>query len=172
MRALLTAAVVLAVGLGLCSATLAEAWNAEVHGLPGLPGSNSWSYTVRNTSTEYQYLLWVFAIEVDDLCDVVSTTTPAGWSVDTESQPHFITWMYQSGEVAPGEQCSGFEATFTTAPLFQTYTALFSDDLNFTCPNTEGPVTVAAAPEPAGLLVLLTGCGPLAALAFRRRTGR
>lgn len=169
MRALLTAAVVLAVGLGLCSAAWTEAWSAEVYACPGAPSSNSWTYMVRNTSSASYYSLWVFTIEVDNLCGVSSTVTPDGWSVDTISEPHFITWMYQMGDVPAGGAFSGFQATFTSAPQSQTYTALFDDDLNFTCPYTEGQVTVAAVPEPASLLVLLTGFGPLAALALRRR---
>ncbi len=168
MRALLTAAVVLAVGLGLCSAALAEAWSAEVYAYPGSPGSNSWTYTVRNTSSSPYYSLWVFSIEVDGDCDVSSTVTPDGWSVDSINQPHFITWMYQTDAVAAGAQFSGFEAVFSSAPTSQEYIALFYDDLNFTCPTADGPVTVAATPEPAGLLVVLGGCGPLLALARKR----
>ena len=173
MRALLTAAVVLAVGLGLCSAAWTNAWNCEVYAAPGAPGSNTWTYTVRNTSTASYYSLWVFTIEVDDLCNVSSTVTPSGWSVDTISEPHFITWMYQTGAVPAGEGCAGFSATFTSAPQSQAYTALFNDDLYFTCPYTEGQVTVAATtPEPAGALVLLSGCGPVVAFMLRRRSRR
>lgn len=170
MRALLTAAVVLAIGLGLCSGAWTDAWSAGVTGTPGAPGSNSWTYAVRNTSTASYYSLWVFTIEVDDVCGVSSTVTPDGWSVDTDSEPHFITWMYQTGELAAGKEVTGFQATFTSEPRSQAYTALFNDSLNFTCPYTEGPVTlVGAVPEPGSLLVLLTGCGPLAALALRRK---
>lgn len=172
MRALLTAAVVLAVGLGLCSVALAEDWSAEVYASPGAPGSNSWTYAVHNTSAAPYYGLWVFTIEVDQLCTVSSTVTPHGWSVDTLSEPHYITWMYQTGDVAAGAGFSGFEATFSLAPQSQAYTALFCDDLNFTCPYTEGLVTVIAAPEPAGMLILATGCGPLIALALRRKVRR
>ena len=172
MRALLTAAVVLAVGLGLCSAAWTEAWSAEVYAYPGAPGSNSWTYTVRNTSAASYYSLWVFTIEVDDLCGVSSTVAPDGWSVDTISEPHFITWMYQTGDIPAGEGFFGFEATYTSAPRSQAYTALFDDYLNFTCPYTEGQVIVAAVPEPASLLTLLIGCGPLGALTLRRRGRR
>ncbi len=168
MRALLTAAVVLAVGLGLCSAALAEAWSAEVYASPGLPGTNSWTYTVRNTSSASYYSLWVFTIEVDEACEVLSTVTPEGWSVDT-SEPHFITWMHLTDAVPAGSQLEGFEAVFSAEPKSQAFTALFYDDLYFTCPYVEGLVTVGAVPEPTSALVLLTGCGPLAALLWRRR---
>lgn len=168
MRALFTAAVVLAIGLALCSVALADDWSAEVSATQGT-GPNSWTYTVRNTSTQPYYSLWVFTIEIDDACTVLDTATPDGWSVDTISQPHFITWMYQDGAVSAGAGVSGFEATFSTAPQSQEYTALFYDDEYSTCPYTEGLVTMTAAPEPGSILVLLTGCGPLAVIALKRR---
>lgn len=170
MRALLTAAIVLAVGLGLCSVAWAEAYGAEVCGSPGTPGSNTWTYTVRNTSAGSYYSLWYFTIEVDDLCSVSSTVTPDGWSADTKSYPHLITWMYQTGLVPAGGEVPGFTATFTSAPTSQIFTAQLYDDVNQTSPYLEGPVTIAAnTPEPASMLVMLTGFSPLAALALRRR---
>lgn len=169
MRALLTAAIVLAVGLGMCSMIQAEPYSARVEGTIIGPGSNGWTYAVFNTSTSSDYDLWVFTIEVDEGCDVFGTVTPPEWSVDTTGAPHFITWMYQTAVLPTRQSFYGFQAVFTSTPQTQYFTALFNNNVDQTCPYLEGGVTVTASPEPAGALVLLTGLGPFAALALRRR---
>lgn len=169
MRALLTAVIVLAVGLGMCPVIHAESYGASVEASQVGPDAHTWTYTVYNTSTLDAYVLWVFTIEVDDLCDIYNTVTPTGWSADTTSAPHFITWMYQTDTLPAGGSCAGFQATFTTVPQKQEFTALLINNDDQTCPYIEGNVTILAHPEPAGLLVLATGLGPLFAFRLRRR---
>ena len=168
MRALPTAALILVAWMGVCAAVSADLpYGADIFAAKSTTNPHTWIYTVHNTSTAPQYVLWVFGIEVDDQTDVLSTLTPAGWSVDTESQPHFITWMYLSGELEAGGSRTGFEAAFTGAPTFQSFTALFNNDETGEAPVVDG--IVRAAPEPSGAAILLTGLVPIAAAVLRRR---
>lgn len=167
MRALLTAALILIAGLGIWSAACAGLpYSADVVAARGA-AADTWLYTVSNTSTLPQYVLWIVAIEVDDQIDVSSVVTPYGWTADIDSQPHFITWMYMAGELEAGETQSGFEACFSGTPALQTYTALFDNSETGEAPCADG--IVRTAPEPTGVAVLLTGLAPVAAFALRRR---
>ena len=171
MRALPTAALILVIGLGVCAgASAALPYGAEILAAKSTTIPNTWIYTVHNTSTAPQFVLWVFGIEVDEETNVLGTATPAGWSVDDESDPHFITWMYWSGELEAGGSRTGFEATFTGTPAFQSFTALFNNNDTGEAPVVDGVVT--PTPEPAGALVLLTGLAPFAAATIRRRRVR
>lgn len=167
MRALPTAALMLATGLGICSAVCASLpYSAQIIGTKTTTSPNTWIYTVHNTSTSPDYVLWLFGIEVDDQSDVTDTVTPPGWSADDESQPHFITWMYYAGELEAGGIMSGFQAQFTSPPTFQGFTAMFNNAETGEAPCIDGMVQT---PEPAGAAILLTGLAPIAGLALRRR---
>lgn len=167
MRAWLTAALILVAGLGICTAGVASLpYSVDVSATKSTTIPNTWIYTVCNTSPSPQYVLWLVGIEVDDGTDVLKTVTPAGWTADTESQPHFITWMYQSGELGSGEMRTGFTAQFNGTPAFQNFTALMNNSETGEAPCLDGVVSV---PEPAGAAVLLTGLSPLTAFALRRR---
>jgi len=171
MRAFPTAALILVAGLGVCAGVSAGVpYGAEILAAKSTTSPNTWIYTVHNTSTVPQYVLWVFGIEVDDQVEVLSTVTPAGWSVDAESDPHFITWMYLSGELEAGGSRTGFEARFTGTPASQTFTAMFSNNETGEAPVVDG--VVRGMPEPMGVLVLLAGLTPIAAAALRRRKTR
>lgn len=171
MRALPTAALILVVGLGVCAGASADLpYGAEVLAAKSTTIPNTWVYTVYNTSTAPQYVLWIFGIEVDEDTNVLSTLTPAGWIVDDQSDPHFITWMYLSGELGAGDSQTGFAATFTGTPAFQSFTAMFNNNETGEAPVVDGPVR--PVPEPTGALVLVTGLAPVvAAVARRRRIG-
>lgn len=119
-----------------------------------------------NTSTTSDYVLWLFGIEVDEQNDVASTVTPAGWSADTDSQPHFIAWMYNAGELEAGGIRSGFEAQFSGSPAFQRFTAMFNNADTGEAPCIDG---IVQTPEPSGAVILLAGLAPVAGFAFRRR---
>ncbi len=171
MRALQTVALILIIGLGVCAAANADLpYGAEIFAANSTTNPNTWIYTVHNTSTAPQYVMWVFGIEVDEQTNVLSTVTPSRWSVDDESDPHFITWMYLSGELEPGDSCTGFTATFTGTPAFQNFTAMFNNSETGASPCIEGIVNTV--PEPAGIAVLLTGLTPIAAAAVRRRKAK
>ncbi len=170
MRALPTAALILAIGLGVCAGASADLpYGAEIVAAKSTTTPDTWVYTVRNTSTGPQYVLWVFGIEVDEETNVLGTVTPAAWSVDDESDPHFMTWMYLTGELEAGGSQTGFEATFTCTPAFQSFTAMFNNNDTGEAPVVDGDVIL---PEPTGALVLLTGLAPVAAVAIRRRRVR
>jgi len=171
MRALTTAALILVAGLGVCAAVGADLpYGAEILAAKSTTIPHTWIYTVHNTSTAPQYVLWVFGIEVDDQVDVLSTLTPAGGSVDDESQPHFITWMYLSGELEAGGYRTGFAATFSGAPAYQTFTAMFNNNDTGEAPVVDG--VVRAMPEPTGALALLAGLASIASAALKRRRTR
>lgn len=175
MRALLTAALVLVVGLGIFSAASAARYDAEVTATKSTTAANTWIYTVRNAGTEPFFVLQVFNIQVDDQTDVLSTVTPGGWSVDTESQPHFITWTFDTsgtdgtGGLQAGVAQAGFQATFSGTPVAQEYSVSLYNGQSGECPSLDGTVST---PEPGGMALLLTGFAPLAALALRRRIRR
>jgi hypothetical protein len=167
MRALLMAAVILAVGVGICSASWADLpYSAQIVAAKSATSPNTWVYTVRNTSTSSDYVLWLFGIEVDELNDVATTVTPSGWSADTDSQPHFITWMYYAGELEAGGAQSGFQAVYSGPPAFQNFTALFDNAATGEVPSIDG---IVQTPEPATAVILLTGLAPIAGIALRRR---
>lgn len=169
MRALPTAALILVVGLGVCAGASADLpYGAEILAAKSITIPNTWIYTVRNTSTSQNFVLWIFGIEIDEDTEVLSTVTPAGWSVDDQSDPHFITWLYLTGELEAGESQTGFAATFTRTPLFQSFTAMFANNETGEAPVVEG--IVRPVPEPASAVVLLAGLAPTAAAARRRRT--
>lgn len=173
MRALLPAvAIVAALCLGCGSAWCLEIgvqpYAAQVVGIKtGGPDSNTWTYTVYNTSPVADYDLWLIAIEVDDAVEVVNAVSPAGWAADATSQPHFVSWICYVGEVGQGAFQTGFEATFSTAPVLQTYSAMFNNANTGEYPVDSGPVTFA--PEPASMSVLVAGLMSVAALLRRRR---
>lgn len=167
MRALLMAAAILAVGVGACSVLLADLpYSADIVAVRSVDSPNTWVYTVRNTSTSSDYVLWLFGIEVDEPNDVASTVTPSGWSADSESQPHFVTWMYSAGEVEAGGIQSGFQAEYSGPPSFQKFTAMFNNAATGEAPCIDGIVQI---PEPATAAILLTGFAPIAGIALRRR---
>jgi len=171
MRALSLGAAILAAACFICAGAWSDTgqlYSAEVTAAPvGAPGSNTWAYTAYNTSASSDYALWLLAIEVDELCDVLSVVSPPGWGADYSSQPHFITWIYFAGEVPAGASASGFEATFSCQPLLQTYSVMF-DNINNPgeTPVDYGEVSI---PEPAGAAVLLAGFLSGGALILRRR---
>jgi len=171
MRALPTAALILVIGLAVCASASADLpYCAEIVATKSTTAPNTWIYTVNNTSTAPQYALWVFGIEVDENTSVLSTITPAGWTVDDESDPHFITWIYMAGELEAGGSRTGFAATFTGTPAFQGFTAMFDNTDTGESRVMDG--MVSGAPEPSGALVLLTGLAPLVAAGMRRRRAR
>ena len=167
MRAWLKAAVILVLGLGICSAVCASLpYSADITAIKSTTIPNTWIYTISNTSTSPQYVLWLVGIEVDEETDVLNTVTPVGWSVDIESQPHFITWIYQSGELEAGDVQGGFTASFSCTPAFQSFTALMNNAETGEAPCVDGNVLT---PEPTGAAILLAGLAPMAAFALRRR---
>jgi len=167
MRAWLMAALIMIAGLGICSAVCASLpYDADVTAVKSTTIPNTWIYTMHNTSASQEYTLWLIGLEVDEQTEVLNTVTPVGWSVDTDSQPHFITWMYYAGEIEAGGTQTGFQAQFTCAPAFQNFTALMSNNETGEAPTVDGIVTL---PEPAGIAILLTGLAPLVAFTLRRR---
>lgn len=168
MRALLTAALLLVIGLSVFSVACAdEQYSAEVTAVKSTAVPNTWIYTVRNTSSSSQYALWLFGIEVDQQTDAVNAITPGGWSADTESQEHLVQWVYLTGSLAVGAQKGGFQATFSGSPSFQRFTAQFDNAVTGEVPEAHG---VVSTPEPAGIAVLLTGLAPFVGFALRRRS--
>ena len=172
MRALLVAGALL---IGLCRCGVpawcqepgGQPYSAEVVGAIVSSGvSETWAYTVTNTSQNPVYRLWLLAIEVDEATDVDSVLGPAGWAVD-DSQPHFVTWIDFAGEVAAGESQDGFEVTFSGPPAYQMYSVMFD---NIEDPG-ETPVDfgIVLIPEPTSACALLAGLLPLGALLVRRR---
>lgn len=166
MRALLTAALVLLIGLTALSIVCADVpYSAQVTAVQSAETPYTWTYTIQNTSTQSQYKLWAFGIEVDDQTDPVYTIAPRGWSVNTD-QEHLVLWVYSS-ELSSGTQKTGFMATFSGLPAFQRFTAQFDNSLTGEVPEYHG---VVSAPEPAGAAVLLTGLAPFIGYALRRKS--
>lgn len=169
MRALLTAALLLIIGLGIWSTACADLpYGAQVVAVQSTSAPYTWTYTVRNTSILPQFTLWGFAIEVDKQTDPLNIVTPGGWIVNTD-QEHLVTWMYMSGELQPGSKKAGFQATFGGSPAFQRFTAMFDNAETGESPSTIGMVETSL-PEPAGAAVLLTGFAPFVGYALRRRS--
>lgn len=173
MRALLTAAVLLAVLCGItttawCQLSGAQPYSALVVGsrTAGI-ASVSWSYNVTNTSSSDVYALWLIAIEVDDASDVLAVASPDGWVADHTSQAHFITWINFVGDIRAGESQGGFQATFSAEPTSQSYSAMFDNIEN----PGETPVDfgIVIVPEPASAAVLIVGLTSLIPFLSRRR---
>lgn len=166
MRALLTAALVLIIGLGVLSVVCADVpYSAQVTAVQStLP--NTWTYTVQNTSSVNQYKLWAFGIEVDEGSAPLTTSQPVGWTPNFD-QENLVLWIYAS-ELGVGIQKSGFQATFSAPPAFQRFTAQFDNSYTGEVPEYHGIVS-GTTPEPAGVAVLLTGLAPFVGLAFRRK---
>ncbi len=172
MRALLMAsALLLCCGVpAACQEAGGQPYSAVVVGTMVSSGtSETWTYTVTNTSQNPVYGLWLMAIEVDDAADVDSVLGPPGWGID-DSQPHFVTWIDFVGEVPTGQSQDGFEVTFSGSPAYQMYSVMFDNIEN----PGETPVdfgSVLLIPEPAGACALLVGLVSLGALRVRRRLG-
>ena len=167
MRALLVASALVCCGLpASCEEAGGQPYSAMVVGaVVSSDMSETWTYTVTNTSQNPVYALWLMAIEVDEATDVASVVGPPGWAVD-DSQPHFVTWIDFAGEVAAGASQTGFEVTFSGSPAYQMYSVMFDNTEN----PGETPVDFGSVliPEPASACALLVGLVSLGALRVRR----
>ena len=134
MRALLAAAIALAVGLGMCSMVHADAYDAKVEAA-GSSDSHTWTYTVCNTSASSDYVLWVFMIEVDgqsSISDMKPRRVVGRRSERPSSQPRNL-------DVPDG--CGACRAVVLWFPgyvqfhtSYQYFTALFNNNVDQTVP--------------------------------------
>ncbi|MCL5104663.1 MAG: hypothetical protein M1133_11210 [Armatimonadetes bacterium] len=174
MRALLVAVVVVVVAsistVAWCQLPGEQPYNAQVWGSPlKVAGPEAWSYTVTNTSTSLNYTVWLVSIEVDEGAEINNVYTPVGWAADW-SEPHFITLISTSTDLAAGQSKSGFVAEYSSRPVYQNWSAMFNNIADpFESPTTGGSV-LTNLPEPGSLAVLIVGLGFAAGLA-RRRAG-
>ena len=141
----------------------AEPYSAAVVGaVMGAPGSNAWTYAVVNTSQESCYTIWLLQIEVDELTEVASASSPRGWIVNLDT-PQVIMWFTSSAAISQTQALSGFDATFGSTPNYQRWTAMFdNEEVPGNTPVDYGEVIV---PEPAAFVLLawaaLTAAGTL-----------
>lgn len=156
------AAAVLAVGAAdpaVCQ-TDAQIYGANVLGTRA-PNQvqEKWTYTLANTSDDANYTVWLLQIEVDEGTEVLSATKPANWAFDL-SVPHFVTWIATGEGLLKGEFNTAFGITFSTAPQYQNWSAMFNNigDPN-ECPSDGGVIRTAAVPEPTSLAAVLFGLG-------------
>jgi hypothetical protein len=145
----------------------AQQYSAQVFGQPVTIGSNTWEYSLTNTSPITDYTVWLLAIELDEATDVISTPSPTGWACDT-SVPHFISWMYIASELPAGQSQAGFTADLSKTPEYQLWTVMFNNIRNpGESPSDCGKL--GAVPEPASLVGLLAGISSIIGLKLRRR---
>jgi len=126
-------------------------------------GPVTWTYTLRNTSATSNYAIWLLAIEADESADSISVAAPEGWAADA-SMPHMVTWICFKGELGAGGQVSGFEITFSSQPITQSWSAMFNNNETGETPVDFGNVIVA---EPSGIFTMALLCA-----AFIRRGRR
>lgn len=173
MRALLLAVAILAAGcfIGVpVSFAYSDGtpYNALVVGQQtGSPNAVTWTYSITNTSSDSDYVLWLVGVEVNEGCEAVSITSPSGWMPD-DSQKNFISWVSTGRDIAVGEELTGFGITFNSNPEFQHYEAMFNNTSTGAYPTQMGEISVSV-PEPGSVIALLTGLAPLTAFAFRRQ---
>lgn len=177
MRALLLTAMVLVVGISACTAAWcqqsASPYNARIIATQvGNSDSTVWNYTVSNTSIVPSYTLWLIAIEVDEGNDALSVLKPAGWSSDPNdelSPTNLISWMAYGENIAANDSLSGFQATYASVPLTQTFSVMFDNSETNESGIMDGVVEVSVAPEPANVAILLTGLASAVALKQKQR---
>lgn len=183
MRALLIAAAFMILCCSCALASLMEPadapYSAEVIGTQAAPGSNTWNYTVTNTSLSSSYVVWLLSIEVDPIdmvspdqaAEILNYTNVPGWiaSFDPEVGKNTINWFTYSRDLPAGESQIGFQITFSKAPQYQSWTAMLNNIEN----AGETPVVfgnVQTIPEPMGIAALL--CGLTALAGIRRRLSK
>ncbi|MCE5315231.1 MAG: PEP-CTERM sorting domain-containing protein [Armatimonadota bacterium] len=164
MRAFLIAAILVACCI---PAWCVQEYSALVVGAPvDIANPTSWIYTLTNTSSSSSFTVWLLAIEIDEGTDVTNIHSPSGWSCDW-SVPHFINWMYVSGELPAGESLSGFQADYSREPELQSWTVMFNNTDNpGETPTDFGTVSLLSVPEPSSIVALLVG---VTALCGRKR---
>ncbi|MEN6357080.1 MAG: PEP-CTERM sorting domain-containing protein [Armatimonadota bacterium] len=170
MRALIIAAILIVCCTPMmCLPIGAQQYSALVLGQPVDVGDPSvWAYTLTNSSTSLSYTAWLLAIEVDESTDVLNVSSPSGWICDT-TVPHFISWMYLTDELSAGDTETGFQARFSNAPAYQSWTVMFNNTDNpGESPSESGSVDTAV-PEPASVIALIVGVISLAGAKMRRR---
>ncbi|MCE5198693.1 MAG: PEP-CTERM sorting domain-containing protein [Armatimonadota bacterium] len=137
-------------------------------------GSCVWQYTLLNSSIDPSYTVWLLGISVNEEASAISAPEFEGWVSDVETDPHFITWMYGTGELAAGESENRFIVEFDTEPVTQSWTVLF----NYTTP--EGNVEMASevgdvqvqvteTPEPGSIAALALGLMTMGVGFIRKR---
>jgi len=175
MRAWLFA--VSAIAIACCSGATAwsatpvgEAFDAQVWGKPATPPDLSeWAYTLGNSSSKPNYLVWLLQIAVDEETAVLDAESPEGWTVDLD-EPHLVMWTSTSGDVPAGDILTGFRAHFDRRPESQSWTAMFSNtEVAGETPVDFGDVIVC---EPGALIAVISGATSLAALVAKRRGRR
>ncbi|MCE5323731.1 PEP-CTERM sorting domain-containing protein [bacterium] len=170
MRALIIAAIlIVCCGPAMCQAIGAQQYSALVMGQPvDIGDPSAWVYTLTNTSASANYTIWLLAIEVDESTDVLNVSSPSGWACDT-SVPHFISWMYVTNELYAGESENGFQAEYSAAPAYQSWTVMFNNIDNPGESPSEFGVLETAVPEPASMIAMLVGITSLVGVKMRRR---
>lgn len=169
MRALIIAAMLIACCcLAICPQTCAQQYSALVNGQPAGVGSNTWEYSLTNTSSNINYTVWLLAIEIDEGTNVISTHSPTGWACDT-TVPHFISWMYVASELPAGQSQPGFTANFSTAPAYQLWTVMFNNTENPGESPSDYGTLETVVPEPVSMVGLVMGIASLISLKVRRR---
>lgn len=174
IRAFLTAVAAISLAAGSCGSALCQAeqpYGAAVYGVRTASGSGSetWTYTLQNTSTSPEYTILLVQIEVDEGTDVVSASAPTGWEVDIK-MPHFITLSCIGDDLLAGKSAYGFDVVYSACPEFQNWSAMFKNAFDpYESPADGGMVDIAAVPEPATLTALLIGLAALARPLKRRK---
>ena len=150
-----------------CLAASAQPYSALVSGQQvGIAGSTTWEYSLTNTSSSSSYTVWLLAIELDEATEITGVTSPQGWWCDW-TIPHFISWMYVTGELPAGATQTGFQAQLSDAPEFQSWTVMFNNIDTGESPSECGIVS-AAVPEPTSIMTLFMGIAGLAGLIKRK----
>lgn len=183
MRALLFAAAFVIICCSCAVASLLEPadtpYSAQVVGTQTAPGSNTWAYTVTNTSSSSKYVAWLLSIEVDPIslvlpeeaAEIVTYSGVTGWapSFDPAVGKNTINWFTFTRELPAGESQIGFQLTFNRVPQFQNWTVMFDNVEN----AGEAPVAfgdIQSVPEPTGIAALALGLTALAGVLRRRQS--
>ncbi|MHB9036534.1 MAG: PEP-CTERM sorting domain-containing protein [Armatimonadota bacterium] len=170
MRAFIIAAILIACCTqAWCLEANAQPYSALVLGEPlNVAGPSIWDYTLTNTSPNTSYTVWLLAIEIDEATEVVNINSPRGWACDW-SVPHFISWMYVTGELSTAQSQIGFQAEFSQVPEYQTWTVMFNNTDNPGESPTDFGTVATSLPEPSSVVALMLGVTALAGLKNRKR---
>ncbi len=129
---------------------------------------DQWVYTVSNTSTNPDYVIWLLQIEVDEQTITAGASSPQYWHVDLDV-PGLVFWStsQSGGYVQSGSSNDGFQASYESEPAYQYWTVMFK---NITVPE-DTPVEFGdvIVPEPGAAAGIFVGLVSLAAQLTRRR---